>query len=288
MESIGKILKRARLQKGQTVEELQQATKIQKKHLLAIEKDDFSALPSSYYSKTFIKQYAAEVGVNGDYLINIFEGKETKPQKKVAVANHQRANNQDTPVNAQAEAVKSNLPLVLLFLASLLIILVIGFMTLKDPGSKAIIKEPDVTEANVPKTTESQGTEETQSTELEEETTETKEMGSEELSVAYLGKSGYDSNFEIKNVESDISVELEAINETCWVGIQVDGEYVKDEMLDPGKKLNYTFSDSPKKVGIVVGNVSNMKIKMNGQSVDYNPEKESAIKKNVNFEISYL
>lgn len=286
MESIGKILKTARLRKGLTIEELQQVTKIQKKHLLLIEKDDFSGLPSTYYARTFIKQYAAEVGVDGTSLINRFDGKVTPPvvEKQESVSSLRSANRNEDLGKSKRGSVTDNLPLAILFLVSLMIILIIGFLTLKDPGSKAIIKEPEVAETTLKETTEQPETNDTETLESEEEKPE---ENTEKLTISYLGKSGYDSNFEIKNVENDIDLELEAINETCWVGIQVDGEYVHDEMLEAGKKIDYTYENKPKKVGVVVGNVSNLKMRMNGQEVKYNPENESAIKKNVNFNITY-
>lgn len=63
MSEIGKTLKTARIEKGYTLDDLQQITKIQKRYLIAIEDENFAALPGDFYVKAFIKQYAEMSGL---------------------------------------------------------------------------------------------------------------------------------------------------------------------------------------------------------------------------------
>lgn len=74
--NIGETLRKARIDKKISLDELQQRTKIQKRYLLAIEENDFHELPSDYYLRTFIRQYADEVKLDGNYLIDVLDGKD--------------------------------------------------------------------------------------------------------------------------------------------------------------------------------------------------------------------
>lgn len=71
MSELGQRLKEARLQKGLTLDDVQELTKIRKRYLEAIEAGDYQVLPGSFYVRAFIKTYAEAVGINGEELMEI-------------------------------------------------------------------------------------------------------------------------------------------------------------------------------------------------------------------------
>lgn len=66
---IGERLKEARETKGLSLESLQETTKIQKRYLEAIEKNDFEVLPGKFYTRAFIREYASAVGLDPEQVM---------------------------------------------------------------------------------------------------------------------------------------------------------------------------------------------------------------------------
>lgn len=69
---LGTLLKKARKEKGFTLADIQERTKIRKKYLEAIEANNFDVLPGRVYLKVFVKGYAREVDINYDELLNYY------------------------------------------------------------------------------------------------------------------------------------------------------------------------------------------------------------------------
>lgn len=65
---IGEKLKEARLEKKLSLDEVHKRTKIQLRYLEAVEENNFSHIPGSFYVRVFIKEYANTVGLNADEL----------------------------------------------------------------------------------------------------------------------------------------------------------------------------------------------------------------------------
>jgi cytoskeleton protein RodZ len=63
MDSIGEILRRAREERGLTLDEIASRTRINRRYLEAVERGDREAIPGGFFYKSFIRQY---VGVVGD------------------------------------------------------------------------------------------------------------------------------------------------------------------------------------------------------------------------------
>ena len=65
---IGPILERARMERGLTLDEAEQATKIRKRYLSGLEREDYGVLPDAVYARGFLKTYANYLGLDGDKL----------------------------------------------------------------------------------------------------------------------------------------------------------------------------------------------------------------------------
>ena len=64
LQSTGELLRRAREQKGLSLEDIAKKTRIPQRHLASIETGDFDALPGRTYAIGFAKSYARTVGLS--------------------------------------------------------------------------------------------------------------------------------------------------------------------------------------------------------------------------------
>ncbi|MDU5142062.1 MAG: helix-turn-helix domain-containing protein [Paenibacillus dendritiformis] len=85
MSELGQLLKKARLEKGLTLDDVQEATKIRKRYLEAIEEGDYKVLPGSFYVRAFIKTYAETVGLNPDELLQFYRNDIPAPEVETTV-----------------------------------------------------------------------------------------------------------------------------------------------------------------------------------------------------------
>ena len=65
---IGRLLEQKRKERGLSLEEVEQATKIRKRYLKGLEREDYAILPDAVYARGFLKTYANFLGLDGQAL----------------------------------------------------------------------------------------------------------------------------------------------------------------------------------------------------------------------------
>ncbi|CAM4238041.1 RodZ domain-containing protein [Paenibacillus tarimensis] len=73
MSELGNLLKKAREEKGYSLEDIQDLTKIRKRYLEAIEEGNYSVLPGNFYVRAFVKNYAETVGLDADEVLSMYQ-----------------------------------------------------------------------------------------------------------------------------------------------------------------------------------------------------------------------
>lgn len=81
MRKVGDILKKRRLEKNLTLEEVEKRTKIRKRFLQAIEESNYSLISSSTYLRGFIKNYSDFLNLPTQQILAIFRREFTKNEK---------------------------------------------------------------------------------------------------------------------------------------------------------------------------------------------------------------
>src|SRR5215208_357575 len=65
---IGRYLEQKRKERGLSLEEVEHATKIRKRYLTGLEREDYAMLPDAVYARGFLKTYANYLGLDGEAL----------------------------------------------------------------------------------------------------------------------------------------------------------------------------------------------------------------------------
>jgi cytoskeleton protein RodZ len=92
---IGPVLEKARIERGLTLEEAEQATKIRKRYLAGLEREDYGILPDAVYARGFLKTYANYLGLDGEDL--------SQRLRSTRRPRRERALNYDAPKNSGFE-----------------------------------------------------------------------------------------------------------------------------------------------------------------------------------------
>ncbi|RIX51761.1 helix-turn-helix domain-containing protein [Paenibacillus nanensis] len=73
MSDLGALLRKAREERGYSLDDIQELTKIRKRYLEAIESGDHSVLPGSFYVRAFVKNYSEAVGLDPDEVLRLYQ-----------------------------------------------------------------------------------------------------------------------------------------------------------------------------------------------------------------------
>ncbi|OCT13753.1 hypothetical protein A8709_19425 [Paenibacillus pectinilyticus] len=92
MSDLGYILRKTRLEKKISLDDLQEVTKIRKRYLEAIEEGNYKVLPGSFYVRAFIKSYAEALGLDPNEVLNMYQSSIPSPTIEKPVVEAIRSN----------------------------------------------------------------------------------------------------------------------------------------------------------------------------------------------------
>ncbi|HDR8143968.1 DUF4115 domain-containing protein [Bacillus cereus] len=281
MTELGQKLKEAREAKGLTIDQLHEITKIQKRHLVAIEEGNYDVLPGAFYARAFIKQYADAVGLNGEELL--VEHQSTIPQSEKRevpqVSTGQKT--QETMQKSSSWPIADHMPKILVALLVIAVGVVIWFvfqaLTGKDdekvPSAQSEkIEVQKAKDSPLDTKKDEAKAEEPKKEEPKKEEQPAPPTGQQEVKV--VGTTGKVSTLEIHNNKT---LELEIIAKgTSYVDVKDDaGNEILNTTVQGGQTEKRDVS-TLKEVRLNIGNATNVEVKLNGQVVAFplDPEKE--------------
>jgi cytoskeletal protein RodZ len=146
MSDLGALLRKAREQRGYTLDDIQEYTKIRKRYLEAIETGDYKVLPGSFYVRAFVKTYAETVGLDAEEVLRLYQKELPQPPSTETVRTEPR-------IKAGRRSVQHNdrwgkVAVSLLMWAFPILIIVVIYIYLagnKSPGTKELEPNSPIT-----------------------------------------------------------------------------------------------------------------------------------------------
>ncbi|MDA9471225.1 helix-turn-helix domain-containing protein [Enterococcus sp. 5H] len=293
---IGKKLRDARLQQNMSLDELQQITKTQKRYLIAIEENDFDSMPGTFYVRAFIRQYANAVGLDGNELVDIYDGKD-EPEDIESAIQYETLDESRTQMydeNSQTKRFMRSLPAIIFSLIGLAIAIVVFYITWQDRQSSPMIQVPDsevIRETSTEPSSES-STQISSST-TEPSTTTTSSAPQVPTEVKFESESGTTVNMSATNVVSPAKLEFSAVTGPCWVGVYIataansDNGYFYQKTIQPGDPQSVEIPAGTTQIVISLGASEYMEFKVNGQNAAFNPNNTGIGPRNINMSLAY-
>ncbi|HDR8181462.1 TPA: DUF4115 domain-containing protein [Bacillus thuringiensis] len=283
---LGQKLKEARGTKGLSIDQLHEITKIQKRHLIAIEEGNYDVLPGAFYARAFIKQYADAVGLNGEELLVEYQSTIPQSEKRDVPQVSTGQKTQETMQKSSSWPIADHMPKALVALLVIALGVVIWFVfqaltgkndekvpnaqsekiEVKKAENSPLDTKKDEVKAEGPKKEEPKKEE----PKKEEPKKEEQPTGQEEVKV--VGTAGNTSTLEIHNNKT---LELEIVTkDASYVGIKNDaGNDIFSGIIQAGQTQKYDLS-TVKEVNLNIGSAPNVEFKLNGQVITFplNPE----------------
>ena len=274
MTELGQKLKEAREQKGFSIDQLQEVTKIQKRYLISIEEGNFSVLPGDFYARAFIKQYAEAVGLNGEAVLEEYKHEipQSVSQDVPQISRGQKT--QETVQRATSSPIADHMPkiliTVLIIAIGVAIWFVFRFVSNKDSGQ---VKQAQSAQTEVEKAKNSPLDQKKEDQKKEGETQQTQQQPKQQQLATvqeeykFVETKDNVSTLELRNNKA-FKLEVTAKG-TSYVDIKDENNNVlyKGTLTEGQTQQQDLWSKNV--VRLNIGSAPNVDIKINGQVVAY-------------------
>ncbi|OPA77662.1 hypothetical protein BVG16_14550 [Paenibacillus selenitireducens] len=270
MSNLGDLLRNARLEKGMSLDEIQELTKIRKRYLEAIEDGDYKVLPGNFYVRAFVKTYAETLGLDSDEIVQMYKSDIPEPISESVSVEPIIQKRRRSERQRQASASKW-ITSVLMWLFLILIVVVVYFFYIHNakPSGEKVDTETPITQDKKPPTTptDQSGTGET--TPPETTTPETTQPPVEQQIVAPTlvpsGKIGKANKVKVQTTSTEpIKVEITATGGSSWLNVYkkvYQGEKLYDANLADGETQTFELGEG---LYIRLNRPDYLEIKVNG------------------------
>jgi cytoskeleton protein RodZ len=259
---IGRVLERKRKERGLSLEEVEQATKIRKRYLTGLEREDYTMLPDTVYARGFLKTYANYLGLDGEAFVRQLKSTR-KPRRERGIDYNTRPDSDFekpliTPSGLSGTRKRriSTSAIVTLLVALLALAAVIGTLYFVGRGVQAS-KDGDASSAANPPRKEQQ---KVASREKESDA----RSGKAGASDADVGDQKTPADAKQSAPPDNLQVLVDVRERPSWILVRADGVVAYEQIAQPG--FSQTF-EAERQLYIKCGDAGAVVVDINGQDV---------------------
>jgi len=284
--TIGARLKTARIDKGLTIDDLQQITKIQKRYLIAIEDEQFDKLPGDFYVRAFVKQYAETVDLDGNALLEEYRDQLPSMQTEKLVQNVDevqptRVASREQPTSP-ANRVRNYLPTIVVTAIVVVILLFIWFMAVRThagSGSSTNTTSSSV-EVSSSKTSSSKASSKASSSSA----SSSSKASSKSKEQAIKADGSSDTAYTLTNGADKNKVVITS-TKSAWTSVTTNGTQPWQGTLAANGSHTVTLPSNASTVKFQLGNAVATTVTINGKKFNFNPNNSTTLVRTITLTI---
>ncbi|MBU8786488.1 MULTISPECIES: helix-turn-helix domain-containing protein [Bacillus] len=293
MTELGNRLKEAREEKGMSLDDLQAATKIQKRYLTALEEGNYDVIPGKFYVRAFIKQYAEAVGLNSEQLFEEFK-KDIPDSYNDEVSDKLSSIKPQRELPGPASKALELLPTLLVSAGVIVVIAIIYVIVQAVMGggnensaeqTKTVETESkyDVSKDS-PLKNENQKNADNEKSGAEDKKDDAAQKAADkkELTIKAADSQGSSTTYEVSGADK---LELEVTTTAdSWVRVRdAKGTSLKEGMMKKGDSFQKNITDQDQ-IELRVGYAPGVEIKINGKVLSYELDPKNVMTQNITIE----
>lgn len=270
MANVGEILRQARQEKGISLSQAEEDTKIRVKYLMALEEDNYAVIPGKAYVKGFLKIYSNYLGLNSeDIMMNFKSGSSDQEQPKEQKERKERiTTGRKYPGPGKLNRRKANqkwrtyaFTFVLAIAAIATLVFVNGnwnqdrIAQEKDEPNQA---QDEVAENNNPDTSDNNA-----DNQAGNNGGAGNQPGNDGVAGGGEQPTNPEEEGEPQNIEG-VQLVLRVKDQDCWVKVVADNRPIFTGTLTPGQEKSF---EAKEKIGLVLGNAGAVEVTYNGQDL---------------------
>ena len=259
---IGQTLEKARKARGLTLDEVENATKIRKRYLSGLEREDFGVLPDAVYARGFLKTYANYLGLDGEELSRELKDRRKPRRERSVTYGAPKTSDFDRPLINPGELSPSSrartIPAttILTLLAALLALAaVVGTLYYVGRGVQISGEDP----------APSPPREENQQQQQADDAPKPEAGGAPEAEKEKEEAAGGGAGDSKAAPQPDIlTVVVSVEGSPSWLSILADGNLRYEQIAQPGFSQSF---EAQREISIRTGNAGAVGVEVNGQNL---------------------